>query len=68
MNATLTPCPGNGRLGKVVKLTTLKALLTPQALKRLEPVDTYHSGCPMDVPWLYAKIAETIVSARFQNT
>jgi hypothetical protein len=45
MNAMLPACPVNGRPGRVVKLVTLKALLTPQALTRLEPGDTYHF-CP----------------------
>jgi hypothetical protein len=42
MNALQLTCPLNGRPGKVVKLITLKALLTPQALTRLAPLDTYY--------------------------
>lgn len=51
MNALLPACPATGKQGKVVKLITLKALLTPQALTRLEPVDTYYfcsdPACPV---------------------
>ena len=53
MNATLSVCPTNGRPGKAVKLITLKALLNPEALAKLDPDDTYHfcsdPACPVDI-------------------
>ncbi|PTA66766.1 putative iron-sulfur cluster-binding metallochaperone [Deinococcus arcticus] len=56
MNALLPPCPLNGKSGKVVKLITLKALLTPQALTRLTPVETYHFCSDPECPVVYYSV------------
>lgn len=41
----VTSCPVSGTRGKAVPLITLKALLTPSALARLRPEDTFRL-CP----------------------
>lgn len=43
-------CPSNGSKGKPVSIITLKSLLKPEALEKLEPEQSYsfcrHSECP----------------------
>jgi len=44
-SATIRACAACGTTGKPVKLITLKALLTPNALRSLEPGEAHHF-CP----------------------
>lgn len=39
--AKAVTCPDCGALGRAVEVITLKSLLNPEALKRLQPVETY---------------------------
>ncbi|MBE7384606.1 MAG: hypothetical protein F6J95_024725 [Leptolyngbya sp. SIO1E4] len=50
-NETSFTCPGENNRGKLVQLMTLKSLLTPPALERLEPQGDYRfcdaPNCPV---------------------
>lgn len=52
-------CPVNGVKGKAVKVVTLKALLTPQALATLEPHEQHRFCLDPDCPTVYYSPSRT---------
>lgn len=52
-DATILTCPQNQNRGRPVQLVTLKSLLTPAALARLEPQQEYRFCDSLDCPVVY---------------